>query len=502
MLLATSALIKQIDQYAENVLNISTLTLMKRAGEAVARAARGMTSENDHIIILAGKGNNGGDGYASAELLCSDRKVVVLDVFAVGQRSGAGKHFLERCKSAGIEIREGAESLSELLPSAALVIDAIFGTGYSGELSPELRGVSELVNNSGRLVLAVDLPLGIISDTAEVMDGALKADATVALTLLKPAHLSYPAKEYVGAVSLCTLELDDHLDSFEFEFFSTDDDTFKSAVKKRLPTANKGSFGKTLHITGSEKYRGAAHLALEAALRSGVGIVCHSGGGELAAELRLKFPEAIYVDKLLPSDGGDPVFSAIGRYSSVLLGSGSSVSEELCLLAEGIISSEGAPVVIDADGINSIAKYSSPEIFLRAKRKIILTPHPLEFSRLSGLSVEFINEHRLSSAISFAQKYGVILLLKGGATVITDGNVTYVNTSGSSALAKGGSGDVLAGLISSLVAFCDDPLSATAAGAYVHGKAGDTLSAELSDYGVTPSDLPAEIARHIKLLMG
>lgn len=508
MKLATSSLIRKIDAYAEEVLNIPTLRLMGLAGEATARMARSMSSECDMITVLCGKGNNGGDGYAAAALLAPERRVCIIDVFGCGQRSEAGRYYLERCKALGAEIISGAEGAAERILSADLIIDAVLGTGFSGELSPELLRLAELINSSEAKKLAVDLPLGISADTGTVSVGAVRADATVALTLFKPAHISYPAKEYMGVVSLSSLGLDDYLDRFEYDIFSADEGLFREKFPKRYALANKGSFGKTLHITGSKKYRGAAHLALEAALRSGVGIVCHSGGGELAKELRLKFPEAIYVDKttLESAEGGqkssiDPT-AKIGSFSSVLVGCGSSVSKELSELIRRLIESEGPTLIIDADGINSIAKYYSPEIFLSAKRKIVLTPHPLEFSRLCGISVDEINKNRLSVSIDFAKKYGVILLLKGAGTVVTDGERTYINTSGSTALSKGGSGDVLAGLISSVLAYATDPVSALAACAYLHGRAGDTLSAELSDYGVTPSDLPAEIARHIKLMIG
>ena len=502
MKLATSHLISEIDNYAEKVLKIPTVRLMALAGEAVAKAALGMTAPEDKILVLSGKGNNGGDGYAAAHLLAKERDVSVVDVFSGGQRSEAGVHFLRECESANIKIIRGTDTVAAEIESASLIIDAIFGTGYSGKPDAEMARIAELINSSGKTVLAVDLPLGVNADTATVSDGALRADATVALSLKKPAHICYPAKEYMGAVSSCTLGLDEYFDNFEYSFFSTDDEHFKRALPKRAASANKGSFGKTVHITGSEKYRGAAHLALEASLRSGVGIVYHAGGGELAYELRQKFPEAIYVERPTPKAGVDPIFDARGKYSSVLLGSGSSVSRDLADLAVNIISTDGAPLILDADGINSIAEFYSAEILKEARRTVILTPHPLELSRLSGQPVEYINKNRLPFAMSFAKEYGVILLLKGAGTVITDGNRAYINTSGSTALSKGGSGDVLAGVCASFVATSDDLVGAVAAAAYIHGRAGDTLSAELSDYGVTPSDLPKEIARHIKLLLG
>lgn len=532
MKLATASLIKEIDEYAEKKLNIPTRHLMEKAGEAVANVAKSLTEEGSRVLILAGKGNNGGDGYAAALLLYSSRRVTVCDVLSGGQTSSAGKHFLAACKDAKIDIIDGnSAELHKLIEEADLIIDAVFGTGFRGDLRDQLSSLADKINSSAATVLAVDLPLGVNADTAECDPHAVRADATVALTLKKPAHLAYPAKEYMGAVSLSALGLDEHLSDFDSGFYSFDQALAREALPKRNSTSNKGSFGKTVHITGSDKYRGAAHLALEASLRAGVGITYHIGAEELNFELRAKFPEAIYISdsalfnrqsaqsksaenatRPLPFEEKSPegvinepdlkcpLSAVVGKHSSVLIGCGSGVSRELCRLIEELVFTEGAPLVIDADGLNSLAAHSSPEIFKRARRRIILTPHPLELSRLFGYDTEYINAHRLPLAKSIAEEYGVILLLKGAGTVITDGEHTYINESGSTALAKGGSGDALAGVIAAFAAYCEDLAMATALAAYLHGRAADTLSAELSEFGVTPSDLPREIARHIRLI--
>ena len=268
-------------------------------------------------------------------------------------------------------------------------------------------------------------------------------------------------------------------------------------IPRRPEHANKGSFGRTLLLVGSPRYKGAAHLALEAALRSGVGYVGYLGTSDLCRELRAKFPEAIYYEKgAYP--GGVSSFSAIfGGYSSILVGCGSDISEQLLDTLESLVTTEGAPLVLDADAINTIARYSSPELFGKRKRTVILTPHPLELSRLSGLSVDDISADRVGVARELAERYGVILLLKGQGTVITDGETVYINTSGSTALAKAGSGDVLAGLIAGLLAYSHTPLESLALAAYLHGRGGDTLARSLSELGVTPSDLPRAIAHEI-----
>ena len=273
-------------------------------------------------------------------------------------------------------------------------------------------------------------------------------------------------------------------------------------LPSRALDANKGSFGRTLLLVGSPKYIGAAHLAAEAALRSGVGYVGYLGESKLCAELRARFPELLFYEKEA-YPGGVSSFSGIfSGFSSILTGCGSDISEEYLDTLEQLITSEGAPLILDADAINTLARHSSSDIFSKKRRTVILTPHPLELSRISGLSVDEIASDRVGVARALAAEWGVILLLKGRGTVITDGSTVYVNTSGSTALAKAGSGDVLAGLVAGLVAYSPSPLEAVALAAYLHGRAGDTLGESLSEYGVTPSDLPCQIGREICKLRG
>lgn len=276
----------------------------------------------------------------------------------------------------------------------------------------------------------------------------------------------------------------------------------KATLPKRKLDANKGNYGRLFAYVGSDMYMGAAHLALEAALRGGVGYVEAAASGELKKTLLLKFPEIIYKEfksaESLSFSEMKKLVEEQRRSTAVLIGCGSSKSNALFEIISMLLSEDGGALVLDADAINSMAdnRDRSLELLKNAKRKVVLTPHPLEFSRISGIDVAYINENRENTAIAFAKEYGCTLLLKGNRTVITDGSTTYINTSGSSALAKAGSGDTLAGLISSLSATTVLPLIETAAlGAYVHGRAGDRLAKEFSEYGVTPSDIPAEMAR-------
>lgn len=501
MELASASMIPKIDKFAEQTLGIPATELMRRSGEAVARAVRELVPVGSLVLILAGKGNNGGDGYAAACELMGEYAVTVVDVFTSGQRSEAGKFWLESYKNLGGRLLEGINTYS--LDSAAVVVDAIFGTGFSGEVSEDMRKLSAAIRDSLAKKIAVDIPLGVNADDGSIADYAISVDVTVALSYVKPGLISYPAKERTGRVILDTLGLDSGAVGREFEFdkFATDFVWAKKILPKREENSNKGSFGKVLLITGSDKYRGAAHLTLEAALRGGAGLVTYLGTEELSRELRTKYPEAIFEPFEAINEQTLPEIMTIAkRHSAILVGSGSGTSPELAALVQELLLSEGGALILDADAINSVAAYGGKELIKASRRQVILTPHPLEFSRLSGRDVAYVQAHRIECAVEFARENNCILLLKGAATLATDGAELYINTSGSSALAKAGSGDVLAGLLLSLLGFVAPSASVAALAAYLHGTAGDNLAKNLSSYGVIPSDLPREIARVISEL--
>ena len=261
----------------------------------------------------------------------------------------------------------------------------------------------------------------------------------------------------------------------------------------REESANKGSFGKALIIAGSETYMGAGLLALESALRGGAGYVGYLNEPHICESVLLKYPEAIYHKSSLSDI--DTVLSVASGYCSVLVGPGLGCNERVARLVEALITSEGGVLIIDADGLNSISKFLGADILKKKRREIVITPHPLEFARLIGTkSADEINSDRTAFAASFAKKYGITVLLKGQGTVVTDSDRAYINASGGVALAKAGSGDVLAGLLASLSAFMPSKLEAATLSAFIHGYTADRLSTELSSFGVIPSDLPRAFA--------
>ena len=509
MKLALSSMISKIDAFCEAELGIPVQSLMQKSGVAVADAVRKRVPQGSQVVILAGSGNNGGDGYAAACELAAEYKVIVYDVFGKGQKSAAGKYFLKKFRDAGGDIRvySNAAPFKEAVNSSSCVVDAIFGTGFAGEMPEALRALAITVREAVNVVkIAVDVPLGINPDDGSVSDFVISVSATVALSYIKPGIVSYPARAYVGEIIYADLGIPEKIvdDKFKFRYHMIDRESVRKSLPVREENSNKGTFGKLLVIAGSEKYRGAAHLACEAALRGGVGLVTFLGCESLVGELSQKYPEIIYkkkaIDNSLTEADVKEITELSASHSATLVGSGSDNTEGLLRLVKALLSEKGAPLILDADAINALAADGDAGInaLKKSKRAVILTPHPLEFSRLARTDVAYVQLHRIEMAERFAKENKIILVLKGAGSVITNGTDVYINVSGSSALAKAGSGDVLAGLLSAFVAMnkCAPEIAAALA-VYFHAVAGQTLAGEFSAYGVTPSDLPRAIAREI-----
>ena len=508
MKLALSEKISRIDKFCAKELGIPTRLLMEKSGHAVAKVIKDRVMPGASVTILAGKGNNGGDGYAAACELMGEYSVVIYDVFGEGQNSSAGKSFYDEFISKGGVLKPldtGKETLN-FIKNSSVIVDAIFGTGFHGEVPEDLRPLAIAIRESvSAIKIAIDVPLGINADNGSVSDFAINVNATVELSFIKPGIISYPARAYVGDVIYDSLDipLDKIYDSFDFKYNNIVKDEVPSMLPVRKMNSHKGTFGKLLMIVGSERYKGAAHLSAEAALRGGVGLVSYLGIPSLCDALAAKYPEIVFYPSVATEEYGtaeiERAVMLSEKHNATLIGSGSSNTAGLFKLTAALLELEtDAPLILDADAINALGEAGDEgKLALKcAKRPVILTPHPLEFARLFDLDVSEVQQNRLETAEHFTENFNAIIVLKGAGTIIADSDEVYINTSGSSALAKAGSGDVLAGLIA---AFAAQPsftpsLSARAAVA-LHAIAGDRLSGKYSSYGVTPSDLPREIAR-------
>ena len=509
MKLALSSTISEIDKYLVNKKEIPMCELIDRSGRAVANFVRYRVPKGKSVLILAGKGNNGADGYSTALMLMDEYDVLVYDVFSEGQKSEWGKKLCEEYKNRGgrLEGYTPCEKTKSLIKSCDCIIDAVFGTGFTGEAPKIIVSLAIAVREAvGAYKIAVDVPLGINADNGSVSDFAISVDATVVLSFVKPGIVSYPAKFYVGEIVFDDIGIDEQeiSDRFEFRYRLIDTSWVKRNLPKRPENSHKGTFGKMLVITGSEKYQGAAHLSLEAALRGGVGLVSYIGTRSLSSKLADKFPEVIYNTVKSLSVISDKKIGEIveqsKKFNSVLIGSGSDNTEGILKLTLALLASEGGTLVIDADAINALAGIGEAGIMAirNSKRKVVLTPHPLELARLISSDVSNMQLNRLAVAEKFAKENNCILVLKGAGTIVTNGYDVYINAVASSSLAKAGSGDVLAGLMASLLANKEIPLiKAVSLAVYFHSIAGVSLADEYSAYGVTPSDMPKEIARQI-----
>ena len=509
MKLATSSMIKCIDEFSEKELGIPIKILMDKSGEAVAKVVRARAPKNKYIVILAGKGNNGGDGYAAAVKLMEEYDITVYDIFSSGQKGDAGKEFLAEYKEKGGNVVNfsATEEILSHIKNAGCIVDAIFGTGFHGEMPEDLRPLAITIRESVEAQkIAIDVPLGIDADNGSVSDFAISVGATVELSFIKPGIISYPARSYVGEVIYDDLGLPRRTitQNFSFRYHMVDSEWVSNELPKREENSNKGTFGKLLVITGSKKYRGAAHLTLEAALRGGVGLVTFAGVKDIVRELSQKYPEAIYKEindiSEFDADDVEGILDLAQNHSAILIGSGSENTPGLLSIVLALLSSEGGALILDADAINVLNLIGDDGIkaLKNARRKVIITPHPLEFARLSDTDVATVQLHRLEAAEKFAYDNSCTVVLKGAGTVITDGNEVCINVAGSSSLAKAGSGDVLAGFIAAFIAQNKTlQTKAAALAVYYHALAGESLAEEFSSYGVTPSDLPIEIARQI-----
>ena len=499
MIAISPATVRKIDEYASDVLRIPVRTLMGRAGDAVAEAARRHLSPGGVVLVLCGGGNNGGDGYAAAlRLHTLGYRALAVDVLGrwdphapeASGMSEATLHYLEEYRrEAGREpmtLREAAAIPHEVL------IDAILGTGARLPLGEELLPAARLIAASRAYKLAVDLPLGTDAETGRVDPAAVRADETVMLGYRKHGLLSYPAREYCGRITVEPIGLDTPAVRTHFALgdclMAYED--IAPLVPRRAENSHKGSFGHLLLIAGSPRYRGAALMAASAALRMGAGLVTLASAEEVLSAAVTAFPELI-LDPL-PAPDATPALAE--RKSAVLLGPGAMADDTLYRRLCALLSCSGCPLILDADALTVLARGGLAPLG-QAKRKVILTPHPAEFARLLGVDTAAVQADRLLLARRFASEYPVTLVLKGAGTVVAEGERFSINLTGGPALAKGGSGDVLAGALASLVAAGMPPYDAARLAVCLHGAAGDRLSHLFSEHGVRPSELPAEMAR-------
>lgn len=482
------------------VAGTSYPALMENAGLGAAQILQEKAA-GAHIVILCGKGNNGGDGYVAARRLFGWGAQVCVVLVQGEPETELAKQMYHKMDIEQIEVLDWSKepnAIKTQIYGADYILDAMYGIGFRGSLPEFLYPLLDAVETSGAYVVALDLPSGVACNTGEVPGRCVKAAQTVSFTALKPAHLIQPARGFCGKVTVVPVGISEQLiDEETTPLFTIEKKDVSLLFEKREQNTNKGSYGTLLSVCGSEGMAGAAMLAARAALRSGVGLLNMAIPAELYSVMASVLVEPVFT--LLEKEQNGVVCEESAALlnqkmlgaSAVLLGCGIGTSAFARSLLRRVAACTSVPLVIDADGINLLAE--NIDILKTVRVPVVLTPHPGEMARLLHSTTEQVQKHRLEYAKHFAQEHGVTLVLKGSGTIVAnaDGRV-FINTTGNPGMAKGGSGDVLAGMIASLAAQGTPPYWAAVFGVFLHGLAGDRCAKRLSQRGMLPSDLIEE----------
>jgi NAD(P)H-hydrate epimerase len=483
----TTAQIRQLDQRTI-ATGVASAELMERAGAAVARACTGLLHSHAarSVLLFAGKGNNGGDAIVAARHLANMgcQPTLILLCRRDELQGDPLKHFQRLIKGVHVFELPAAKQMREIVTEVrpVVIIDGLLGTGLTGAVREPYLSAISFINELGRPVVAIDIPSGIDSDPGKVRGVCVRADVTVTMGLPKIGLLQPAAVDYVGRIEVADIGFPQQFVGgikTTVELISAGDVAPMFPARQR--TAHKGDFGHLLIVAGSEGYTGAPVLCAHAAARSGVGLVT------------LAVPRAIYPiiaancpPEIMPQPV-DGVPDTTG-FDAMAVGPGLGQGADTQNMVRELIRHSTVPLVLDADALNVLARDLS--VLKKASAPIVVTPHPGEMGRLIGKTANAVQAHRWEIAKHFARKYGVVTVLKGAGTVVTDkSGKLWINATGNPGMAKGGMGDVLTGMIGAFLAQGLSPLDAARAGVFLHGSAGDIARERHGEQALLASDL-------------
>lgn len=505
MRIATSVQMKCIEKKA-NEMGLSYEQMMENAGQTAADfIIHHFHSLPDmDTLIFAGRGNNGGDGFVVARKLAqTGAKVRVILVDGEPKTTDSLKNYqcMQQYAIEILEMQKDEKLITKYAQDADLIVDAIYGTGFHGFLRQNAGKAAALINASKAVVIALDLPSGINSDNGELDVQAVRADFTIAFDSHKPAHFIYPAAEFCGNIVCKDIGIDNsNQEGIEENFFIIDEEMVFRAIPQRAVNSHKGTFGKLLNISSSLGMAGAAKLSVMGAHRVGTGLVLLGAPKSLIPTLGSALTETVLLPFKETEEGTvseeciPQIREKLPEVSACMVGCGLSVNRDTSAVVRQLIKDAHCPLLVDADGLNIISKDVS--ILLGHTAPLVLTPHPTEMARLIGCSTEELISHKLEFGRDFAQKYQLVLVLKGSNTLIfTPDGDTYINTTGNSGLAKGGSGDILAGMIAGFLAQGIPAALSAVCGVYLHGKAADLCAKRLSQTAMLPSDILSDLCK-------
>jgi ADP-dependent NAD(P)H-hydrate dehydratase / NAD(P)H-hydrate epimerase len=516
MKVVSGQVMQSMDHRAIHEFGIAGIELMEKAGNACAEAIwkRFGGGQGRKLLVVAGKGNNGGDGFVIARLLVQrgwQAKVLVLA--ASDAITGDAATNLARLAPGQVVFApEGAAQHAQLFERCDVIVDALLGTGLKSEVTGKYAEAIDMINAAGKPVLAVDIPSGVDAANGRILGKGVRADLTVTFALAKLGNILYPGAKLCGSLAVADIGMPGVVTEEAEGAEYLDLPGAKVIFRPRQIDAHKGKNGHCLIIAGSTGKSGAAAMAANSAVRAGAGLVTLAIPAGLNEILEVKSTEAMTVPVGRP---GAAHFHA-GALSELLeltrgrnvvaLGPGIGTHASSVYLVHSLLASLAPPLVVDADGLNAVAV--KPELLLgRRDRVTVLTPHPGEMSRLCRCTIAEVESDRIGIAREFAARYGVYLILKGARSIIAapDGR-SAINGSGNPGMASGGMGDVLTGIIASLLGQGYPPFEACQLGVFIHGYAADLIAESQGTQGMKATDvqekLPEALFRVEKLVHG
>jgi len=489
---------RELEERAMNDYAIPSILLMENAALQVVKHGLRLLDGNTVlkvVTVVCGGGNNGGDGLAAARLFhVKDIGVRVFFVGDIQKAEGDALINLQIIQRMGIPIETNPETLPRAIADSHLVVDALLGIGLSGALRPAHIQAINAINTATAPILAVDIPSGVNADTGKVTACAVRAHTTVTFGLAKVGLMTYPGAEYVGQIIIAEISLP--IESLTpptgvhwLEALNTADIT--ALLPNRPAHSNKGTFGRVCVVAGCREMPGAAVLCCKAAYKAGAGLVQACVVQDVARVIQACTHEVITT--ILPDNNGsayeyEGIKTSLAQAKVIAIGPGLGRTPGTFAFVRKTITQATMPLVIDADGLMAIA--GDMKILASVKVPCVITPHPGEMAALTKRTISEITDDIISVARTFAKTHGVVTLLKDARTIIAspDGR-TFINLTGTSALAKAGTGDALTGVIAAFIAQGLDAFDAAVLAAYVHGLAGELAEKELFAYGVNASDV-------------
>lgn len=491
-----AAQMKAADQYTIQKLEVPSLELMEHAAQACVQVLEDEKVDLSHVCVVCGSGNNGGDGFAIARILQNNRYSV--ETFCVGNP----EHYTEETQEQMHRLQECGGKITYGMPqedSYSVIIDAVFGVGLSRKVEGRYRQVIEQMNRMRGIKFAVDIPSGLSATTGCILGCAFKADYTVTFQLKKIGLELSQGRTMAGRVIVPDIGISTDSICEDQEIVRTaGKDIYRKMLPDRPEDSNKGTYGRLLVIAGSKGMAGAAYLNAHAAYMTGAGLVRIYTSSDNREILQTLLPEAIITT--YEEYNKEELLSLLTWADGVCIGSGLGMSRLSEKILKTVIEYVKVPCLIDADGLNLLAENKN-YLNQMAERRFVITPHMKEMSRLTGISVEELKADRILILKDFISRYRITCVLKDSRTLIaSEEKGIRMNLTGNSAMAKAGSGDVLAGVISGWMVQGKEAEDAAELGTYIHGLSGDLAKFEKGVYSVMARDLIEYISKALMKL--